>query len=166
MFSGDHMDFQDATRSRETTTQDPLNPPADPSGAPQPNPSTPATEASLAGAAPPETPEHRTEPVGDTQMAAPKLRPLHDRVILKRVAEDDKTAGGLIIPDAAKEKQARGTVVAVGPGRTDDNGKRSALDVKKGDLVIFGKYAGTEVKVDGEELIIVREEEILAVMEK
>jgi chaperonin GroES len=99
-------------------------------------------------------------------MAAPKLRPLHDRVILKRVAEDDKTAGGLIIPDAAKEKQARGTVVAVGPGRTDDNGKRSALDVKKGDLVIFGKYAGTEVKVDGEELIIVREEEILAVMEK
>ncbi len=161
------MDFQDATRSRETTQTDtPVNPTADLHGAPNPNPTQPATEDDLAGAAAPEQPEHRSDPVGDTTMAAPKLRPLHDRVILKRVAEDDKTAGGLIIPEAAKEKQARGTVVAVGPGRSDDSGKRTALDVKKGDTVLFGKYAGTEVKVDGEDLIIVREEEILAVLEK
>ena len=83
-----------------------------------------------------------------------KIRPLHDRVLVKRVAEEDKTAGGLIIPEAAKEKQARGQIVAVGNGRVDKEGNVRALDVKKGDEVLFGKYAGTEIKVEGEEFLI------------
>ncbi len=95
-----------------------------------------------------------------------KIRPLHDRVLVKRVAEEDTTAGGLIIPDSAKEKQARGQVVAVGNGRVDKEGNVRALDVKKGDEVLFGKYAGTEIKVEGEDRIILKEDEILAVVEK
>ena len=93
------------------------------------------------------------------------IRPLHDRVLIKRVEEEQKTKGGIIIPDTAKEKPAEGKVVAVGSGRILEDGKVRALDVKKGDRVLFGKYSGTEVKVDGEELIIMREEDILGVIE-
>ncbi|MFT3922688.1 MAG: co-chaperone GroES [Myxococcales bacterium] len=93
------------------------------------------------------------------------IRPLHDRVLIKRVEEEQKTKGGIIIPDTAKEKPAEGKVVAVGTGRVQEDGKVRALDVKKGDRVLFGKYSGTEVKVDGEELIIMREDDILCVIE-
>ena len=93
------------------------------------------------------------------------IRPLHDRVLIKRVEEEQKTKGGIIIPDTAKEKPAEGKVVAVGSGRILEDGKVRALDVKKGDRVLFGKYSGTEVKVEGEELIIMREEDILGVIE-
>jgi chaperonin GroES len=93
------------------------------------------------------------------------IRPLHDRVLIKRVEEEQKTKGGIIIPDTAKEKPAEGKVVAVGSGRILEDGKVRALDVKAGDRVLFGKYSGTEVKVDGEELIIMREEDILGVIE-
>ncbi len=92
------------------------------------------------------------------------LRPLHDRVILKRMDSEEKTAGGIIIPDTAKEKPLEGIIVAAGPGKKGDDGKAAAMDVKKDDKVLFGKYAGTEIKVDGEELIILREEDILAVV--
>jgi chaperonin GroES len=93
------------------------------------------------------------------------IRPLHDRVLIKRVEEEQKTKGGIIIPDTAKEKPAEGKVVAVGSGRILEDGKVRALDVKKGDRVLFGKYSGTEVKVDGDELIIMREEDILGIIE-
>jgi chaperonin GroES len=93
------------------------------------------------------------------------IRPLHDRVLIKRVEEEQKTKGGIIIPDTAKEKPAEGKVVAVGTGRVLEDGKIRALDVKKGDRVLFGKYSGTEVKVDGDELIIMREDDILCVIE-
>jgi chaperonin GroES len=93
------------------------------------------------------------------------IRPLHDRVLIKRVEEEQKTKGGIIIPDTAKEKPAEGKVIAVGTGRIQDDGKVRALDVKKGDRVLFGKYSGTEVKVDGDELIIMREDDILCVFE-
>ncbi len=92
------------------------------------------------------------------------VRPLHDRVIVKRIEEEAKTKGGIIIPDTAKEKPQEGRVVAVGPGRTED-GKVIALGVKKGDRILFGKYSGTEIKLDGEEHIIMREEDILGVIE-
>lgn len=95
-----------------------------------------------------------------------KIRPLHDRLVIKRVAEEEKTSGGLYIPDTAKEKPARGVVIAVGEGKRDKEGNRIALDVKKGDEVLFGKYAGTELKLDGDEHIVLREDEILAVIEK
>lgn len=94
-----------------------------------------------------------------------KVRPLHDRVIIERIEAESKTAGGIIIPDTAKEKPAEGKVVAVGEGLRDDHGKRVALDVKKGDRVLFAKWGGTEVKVDGQELIILKESDILAVIE-
>ena len=93
------------------------------------------------------------------------LRPLHDRVIVKRLEQETKTASGLIIPDAAAEKPDQGEVVAVGPGKKDDSGKNIALDVKVGDRVLFGKYAGQTVKVDGQELLVMREEDIIAVIE-
>jgi chaperonin GroES len=93
------------------------------------------------------------------------IRPLHDRVLIKRVEEEQKTKGGIIIPDTAKEKPAEGKVVAVGTGRLLDDGKVRPLDVKAGDRVLFGKYSGTEVKVDGDELIIMREDDILGVIE-
>jgi len=94
------------------------------------------------------------------------IRPLQDRVILKRLKEEEKTKGGIIIPDTAKEKPIEGEVVAVGNGKLLDDGTVKALDVKVGDRVLFGKYSGTEVKLDGEERLIVREEDILAVLEK
>ena len=93
------------------------------------------------------------------------IRPLHDRVLVQRVKEEEKTKGGIIIPDSAKEKPIEGKVVAVGNGKVTDDGKVRALQVKAGDRVLFGKYSGTEVKLDGEEHLILREEEILGVVE-
>jgi chaperonin GroES len=95
-----------------------------------------------------------------------KIRPLHDRVVVKRVPEETKTSGGLFIPDTAKEKPARGKVIAVGEGKRDKAGARIKLDVKVDDEILFGKYSGSELKLDGEEHIVLREEEILAVIEK
>ena len=93
-----------------------------------------------------------------------KLRPLHDRILVERVAEAEKTKGGIIIPDSAKEKPAEGKVIAVGKGRVGDDGKVVKLDVKKGDRILFGKYGGTEVKIDGEEYLIMREDDVLGVI--
>jgi chaperonin GroES len=94
-----------------------------------------------------------------------KFRPLHDRVVVKRVEEDTKTKGGIIIPDTAKEKPQQGEIVAVGPGARDEAGKVVPLDVKPGDRVLFGKWSGTEVKIDGEDLLIMKESDILGVLE-
>jgi chaperonin GroES len=94
-----------------------------------------------------------------------KMRPLHDRILVKRVEEETKTKGGIIIPDTAKEKPQEAKVVAVGTGRLTDDGKVVALEVKKGDRVLFGKYSGSEVQIDGEEHLIIREEDVLAVIE-
>lgn len=94
------------------------------------------------------------------------IRPLQDRVIVKRVAEEEKTKGGIIIPDSAKEKPIEGQVIAVGRGKVLEDGSIRELDVKKGDRVLFGKYAGTEVKLEGEEHLILREDDILGVIEK
>ena len=94
-----------------------------------------------------------------------KIRPLHDRVIVRRLEEERKTAGGIVIPDTAKEKPSEGEIVAVGPGARDENGKLVALDVKVGDRVLFGKWSGTEVKIDGEELLIMKETDIMGVLE-
>ncbi len=93
------------------------------------------------------------------------FRPLHDRVVVRRVDSEEKTAGGIIIPDTAKEKPMEGEVVAVGPGAKNEDGKVSPLDVKAGDRVLFGKWSGTEVKVDGEELLIMKESDIMGVIE-
>ncbi len=95
-----------------------------------------------------------------------RLRPLGDRVIVKRIEEEEKTKGGIIIPDTAKEKPIEGEVIAVGDGKLLDNGQKVPLEVKKGDRVLFGKYAGTEVKIEGEELLIMREDDVIAVVEK
>jgi len=94
-----------------------------------------------------------------------KLRPLQDRILVQRVEEETKTKGGIIIPDTAKEKPAEGKIVAVGNGKVGDDGNRIALEVKVGDIVLFGKYSGTEVKVEGEEFLIMREDDILGVIE-
>jgi chaperonin GroES len=94
-----------------------------------------------------------------------KIRPLHDRIIVKRLEEDSKTAGGLFIPDTAKEKPIRGEVIAAGAGKRDKDGKIVALDVKAGDKVLFSKYSGTEVKIDGDEHLIMREDDLLAVID-
>jgi chaperonin GroES len=94
-----------------------------------------------------------------------KMRPLHDRILVKRVEEEAKTKGGIIIPDTAKEKPQEAKVVAVGTGRVTDDGKVVALEVKKGDRVLFGKYSGSEVQIDGEEHLIIREEDVLAIIE-
>jgi chaperonin GroES len=94
------------------------------------------------------------------------IRPLQDRVIVKRVEEEEKTKGGIIIPDTAKEKPIEGKVIAVGKGKANEEGKVRALDVKKGDHVLFGKYAGTEIKLDGVDHLILREDDILGVIEK
>ena len=91
------------------------------------------------------------------------FRPLHDRVLVRRVDEDEKTTGGIIIPDTAKEKPSQGEIVSVGPGARDDNGKIAPLDVKAGDTVLFGKWSGTEVKIDGEDLLIMKESDIMGV---
>ena len=95
-----------------------------------------------------------------------KFRPLHDRVAVRRVEEEQKTKGGIIIPDTAKEKPIEGEVIAVGNGKVNDEGKLRPLDVKVGDRVLFGKYSGTEVKLDGEEHLILREDDIVGVIEK
>ena len=94
-----------------------------------------------------------------------KFRPLHDRVVVRRIDEDTKTAGGIIIPDTAKEKPMQGEVIAVAPGARDEAGKINPLDVKKGDKVLFGKWSGTEVKLDGEELLIMKESDLMGVIE-
>lgn len=93
-----------------------------------------------------------------------KVRPLHDRLLVKRIDEDEKTKGGIIIPDTAKEKPQEGKVIAVGSGRVDDEGKVTPLDVKKGDKVLFTKYAGNEIQLDGDEHLIIREDDVLAVL--
>ncbi|WP_152044636.1 co-chaperone GroES [Aureimonas psammosilenae] len=97
-------------------------------------------------------------------MATLNFRPLHDRVVVRRVESEQKTAGGIIIPDTAKEKPQEGEVVAVGPGARDDKGAVQALDVKAGDRVLFGKWSGTEVKVNGEDLLIMKESDIMGVI--
>ena len=94
-----------------------------------------------------------------------KIRPLHDRVIVRRLEEERKTAGGIVIPDTAAEKPIRGEVIAVGNGKILDNGDVRPLDVKVGNTVLFGKYSGTEVKVEGEDLVVMREDDIMAVLE-
>ncbi len=94
-----------------------------------------------------------------------KVKPLHDRVIVKRVEEEAKTKGGIIIPDTAKEKPVEGVIMAVGDGKVADDGKKIALEVKAGDKVLFGKYAGTEIQIDGEEHLIMREDDIIAIVE-
>ena len=93
-----------------------------------------------------------------------KIKPLHDRVIVKRIEEEETTKGGIIIPDSAKEKPAEGKIIAVGKGKLLDDGKRQPLDVKEGDVVLFGKYGGTEIKIDGEEHLIMREDDIIAIV--
>jgi chaperonin GroES len=94
-----------------------------------------------------------------------KFRPLHDRVVVRRVEENTKTAGGIIIPDTAKEKPSQGEVISVGAGAKDENGKSQPLDVKAGDKILFGKWSGTEVKVNGEELLIMKESDIMGILE-
>ncbi len=93
------------------------------------------------------------------------LKPLNDRVLVKRLEMEEKTAGGIYIPDSAKEKPMKGEIVAVGPGKLDDDGKRVKMTVKKGDMVLFAKYAGSEIKIDGEDNLVMREEDILAIVD-
>ena len=93
------------------------------------------------------------------------IRPLNDRILVKRLEEEETTAGGIIIPDSAKEKPAEGEIVAVGPGKLNDHGERVAMDVKTGDRVLFSKYGGTDVKIEGEDYLIMREDDILGVVE-
>jgi chaperonin GroES len=98
--------------------------------------------------------------------ATTTFTPLHDRILLRRIEDGETVRGGIIIPDSAKEKPQEGKVIAVGKGKSNDEGKVFALDVKAGDRVLFGKYSGTEIKIDGEELLIVREEEVLGIVKK
>ncbi len=95
-----------------------------------------------------------------------KFRPLHDRVVVKRIDAEEKSSGGIIIPDTAKEKPSQGEVIAVGPGARDETGKLIPVDVKVGDRVLFGKWSGTEVKIDGEELLIMKESDIMGVLDE
>jgi len=95
-----------------------------------------------------------------------KLKPLDDRVLVLRIEEEEKTSGGIVIPDTAKEKPMEGKIIAVGPGKVDDKGTRIPMEVKKNDRVLFGKYAGNEIKIDGVEHLIMREDDILAIVEK
>ena len=94
-----------------------------------------------------------------------KIKPLQDRLVIKRIEEEEKTKGGIIIPDSAKEKPQEGRVVAIGDGKTLESGKKAPLTVKPGDKILFGKYSGTEIKIDGEEHLIMREEDVLAIIE-
>ena len=94
-----------------------------------------------------------------------KFRPLHDRIVVRRITAEEKSAGGIIIPDTAKEKPMEGEVIAVGPGARDDQGKVQALDVKAGDRVLFGKWSGTEVRLDGEDLLIMKESDVMGIIE-
>ncbi|HPR64341.1 MAG TPA: co-chaperone GroES [Thermoanaerobaculia bacterium] len=95
-----------------------------------------------------------------------KVRPLYDRILVKRLEPEEEMRGGIIIPDTAKEKPMEGEVIAAGSGKMDENGKRIPLDVKKGDRILLGKYAGTDIKIDGEDYVILREDEVLAIIEK
>ena len=95
-----------------------------------------------------------------------KFRPLHDRVVVRRIEGEEKTKGGIIIPDTAKEKPQEGEIVAVGPGARDDNGKLIPIDLKAGDRILFGKWSGTEVKIDGEELLVMKESDVMGVIEE
>ena len=95
-----------------------------------------------------------------------KFRPLHDRVVVRRVTADEKTAGGIIIPDTAQEKPSQGEVIAVGPGGRDESGKLIPIDIKVGDRVLFGKWSGTEVKIDGEDLLIMKEADLMGIIDK
>ena len=104
-------------------------------------------------------------PFSDYEVETMKFRPLHDRVVVRRIEEEMKTAGGIIMPDTAKEKPIQGEIIAAGPGARDESGKLVPLDVKKGDRVLFGKWSGTEVKIDGQELLIMKESDILGIIE-
>jgi chaperonin GroES len=95
-----------------------------------------------------------------------KFRPLHDRVVVKRIEADEKSAGGIIIPDTAKEKPSQGEVIAVGPGGRDEAGKLISIDVQVGDRVLFGKWSGTEVKIDGQELLIIKESDVMGIIDE
>jgi chaperonin GroES len=106
-----------------------------------------------------------TQNLYDTEHTQMNVRPLHDRIIVQRIEEGEQKIGGIIIPDSAKEKPQQGKVIAAGNGKTKDDGKRQPLDVKAGDLILFGKYSGQEIKLDGEEFLIMREDEVLAVIE-
>src|SRR5690606_25226933 len=112
----------------------------------------------------PNTPNHRDPNRGSAETM--KFRPLHDRVVVRRVESETKSAGGIIIPDTAAEKPQQGEVIAVGPGARDESGKVVALDVKVGDKVLFGKWSGTEVKIDGQELLIMKESDIMGVLDR
>jgi chaperonin GroES len=103
---------------------------------------------------------------GDIEMATTSFTPLHDRILVRRMEEGESIRGGIIIPDSAKEKPQQGEVIAVGKGKSNDEGKVFPLDVKKGDTILFGKYSGTEIKLDGEEFLIMREEEVLGIVKK
>src|SRR5262245_18332794 len=100
-----------------------------------------------------------------TRRISMKFRPLHDRVVVKRIDAEEKTSGGIIIPDTAKEKPSQGEIIAVGPGGRDETGKLIPIDLKVGDVVLFGKWSGTEVKIDGEDLLIMKESDVLGVLE-
>jgi chaperonin GroES len=102
----------------------------------------------------------------ETSMSKHQLRPLHDRVVVKRLDAEEKTKGGIIIPDTAKEKPSQGEVTAVGPGGRDESGKLIPIDIKEGDRVLFGKWSGTEVKIDGEELLIMKESDIMGIIDE
>jgi chaperonin GroES len=106
----------------------------------------------------------RTLRAHEEDMAKTKFRPLHDRVVVRRIQADEKTKGGIIIPDTAKEKPQEGEIIGVGPGGRDENGKLTPLDVKTGDRVLFGKWSGTEVRLEGEELLIMKESDIMGVI--
>lgn len=95
-----------------------------------------------------------------------KFRPLHDRVVVRRIEAEEKSAGGIIIPDTAKEKPSQGEVIAVGPGGRDESGKLIPIDIKEGDRVLFGKWSGTEVKIDGEELLIMKESDVMGIIDE
>ena len=99
-------------------------------------------------------------------MAKTKFRPLHDRVVVRRIDAEEKTKGGIIIPDTAKEKPSQGEIIAVGPGGRDESGKLIPIDLKNGDKVLFGKWSGTEVKIDGQDLLIMKESDIMGVLDK
>jgi chaperonin GroES len=109
-------------------------------------------------------PDLKSEPAKGNLMSKSKFRPLHDRVVVKRIDAEEKTKGGIIIPDTAKEKPSQGEITAVGPGGRDEAGKLIPIDVKVGDRVLFGKWSGTEVKLDGEELLIMKESDIMGVL--
>jgi len=109
-------------------------------------------------------PDLKSEPAKGNLMSKSKFRPLHDRVVVKRIDAEEKTKGGIIIPDTAKEKPSQGEITAVGPGGRDEAGKLIPIDIKVGDRVLFGKWSGTEVKLDGEELLIMKESDIMGVL--